>query len=144
MKNILASVDFKGKENLLIEKAKELGEKFSSKVWLIHVAAPDPDFVGYDAGPQFIRDNRADILREERRYLQNFAESLNQNNIESEALLIQGATVETILQKAETLQIDLIIMGHQSHGIFYEAFFGNVSESIIKKSKIPVMVIPLD
>lgn len=144
MKNILVPVDFKGNENLLIEKANELGEKFKSKVWLIHVAAPDPDFVGYDAGPQFIRDDRADQLREERRHLQDFADSLIQNGIDSEALLIQGATVETILEKTKKLDIDLIIIGHQTYSIFYQAFFGSVSESLIKKSNTPVLVVPLD
>lgn len=144
MKNILVPIDFKGNEDLLIDKAYELGEKFQSKVWFIHVAAPDPDFVGYDAGPQFIRDNRADKLREEHKKLESITNSLKQKGVNSEALLIQGATVETILNKTKKLNIDLIIIGHQSYGIFYQALFGSVSESLIKKSNIPVLVVPLD
>ena len=143
MKNILVPIDFKGNESLLVEKANEIGQKFNSKVWLIHVAAPDPDFVGYDAGPQFIRDDRADKLREERKYLQDFADSLDKTGLDAEALLIQGATVETILEKTQKLNIDLIIIGHQTYGIFYQALFGSVSESLIKKSNIPVLVVPL-
>ena len=47
MKNILVTVNFEEKEtNILINKAVELAEKFGSKIWLIHIAAPDPDFVG--------------------------------------------------------------------------------------------------
>ena len=61
MKNILVTVNFEEKEtNLLIAKAVELAEKFGSKIWLIHIAAPDPEFVGYEVGPQYIRDHRAD------------------------------------------------------------------------------------
>ncbi|MCA0152671.1 universal stress protein [Winogradskyella vincentii] len=144
MKNILVPIDFKGNEDLLIDKAYELGDNFQSKVWFIHVAAPDPDFVGYDAGPQFIRDNRADKLREEHKKLESITNSLKQKGVNSEALLIQGATVETILNKTKKLNIDLIIIGHQSYGIFYQALFGSVSESLIKKSNIPVLVVPLD
>lgn len=144
MKNILVPIDFKGNEQLLIDKAKEISQSFNSKVWLIHVAAPDPDYVGFEAGPQSARDHRADKLKEQRQKIQGFAEDLNKNSIESEALMIQGATVETILKKTEKLNIDLIIIGHQEYGFFYKAIFGSVSESLIKKSNIPVLVVPLD
>jgi nucleotide-binding universal stress UspA family protein len=144
MKNILVPIDFKGNEQLLLDKSLELSKKFKSKVWLIHVAAPDPDYVGYDAGPQFIRDDRANKLREEHKHIQDLADKLKSNGVESEGLLIQGATVSAILNKTKKLNIDLIIIGHQSYGFFYKAFFGSVSESLIKKSKIPVLVVPLD
>jgi len=144
MKNILLPIDFKGNEQLLLDKAYEIADKFSSKVWLIHVAAPNPDYIGYDAGPQFIRDDRANALKEERKEIQTFAKSLTQKGIETEALLIQGTTVETILEKTKKLNIDLIIIGHQIHGFFYKALFGSVSERVIKKSDIPILLVPLD
>ena len=144
MKNILLPIDFKGNEQLLLDKTYEIAEKFNSKVWLIHVAAPDPDYIGYDAGPQFIRDSRADELREEHKQIQSFARQLTQKGVDTDALLIQGTTVETILEKTEKLNIDLIIIGHQDHGFFYKAIFGSVSESLVKKTNIPMLLVPLD
>lgn len=73
MKNILVTIDFDVKTTLLIDNAYKLANAFGSKVWLVHIAAPDPDFVGYEIGPQYIRDNRAYELREEHRQLQNFS-----------------------------------------------------------------------
>ncbi|GAB4154801.1 MAG: universal stress protein [Winogradskyella sp.] len=143
MKNILLPIDLSGNEALLLEKAIEIAEKFNSKVWLVHVSSPDPDFVGYDAGPQFIRDQRADELRLEHQKLQELASILAQKDIESEALLIQGATIETIIQKTEKLNIDLVIIGHEEHGFFYRALFGSVSENLIKKANTPILVVPL-
>lgn len=144
MKNILLPIDFKGNEQLLLDKTYEIAEKFNSKVWLIHVAAPDPDYIGYDAGPQFIRDSRADELREEHKQIQSFARQLTQKGVDTDALLIQGTTVDTILEKTEKLNIDLIIIGHQDHGFFYKAIFGSVSESLVKKTNIPMLLVPLD
>ena len=144
MKNILLPLDFKGNELLLLDKATEIAQKFNSKVWLIHVAAPDPDYIGYDAGPQFIRDIRANELREDHKQIQTYARNLNQQGIEADALLIQGTTVETILKRTEKLDIDLIIIGHNTYSFFYKALFGSVSESLVKKSNIPVLVVPLD
>jgi nucleotide-binding universal stress UspA family protein len=144
MKNILIPIDFKGNSELLLNKAFDIAEKFDSKVWLIHVAAPDPDYIGYEAGPQNLRDFRADELREEHKRIQTFARGLVQKGVTTEALLIQGTTVNTILEKTKKLDIDLIIIGHQIHSFFYKALFGSVSERLVKKTKIPILLVPLD
>ncbi|MBU2939977.1 universal stress protein [Lacinutrix sp. C3R15] len=144
MKNILVTIDFRSSEQLLVAKAFELAEKFDSKIWLIHIAAPDPDFVGLGVGPQNIRDSRATELRKEHQQLQEYTDTLKNKGIAAEGLLVQGATIEMIMEKAKKLQIDLIIAGHQEHNFLYNAFIGSVSREIVKKSKIPVLIVPLD
>lgn len=143
MKNILVALDFNDGEKLLLEKAYELATAFKSKVWLLHVSAPDPDFISYEVGPQYIRDTRAEDLRKEHRQIQEYANSLKERNVDADGLLIQGATIEMVLEESEKLNIDLIITGHQEHGFLYEAFVGSVSSEIVKKSKMPVLVVPL-
>ena len=143
MKNILVSVDFDEKYSLLVDKASDLAEKFGSKIWLLHVAAPEPDFVGYDVGPQYIRDFRAEDLKEEHKALQKVVTLLEQNGLEAEALLIQGGTTEMVLKESEKLHIDLVVIGHHEHNLIYKAFVGSKSNSIINQSKIPVLIIPM-
>ncbi|WP_066224590.1 universal stress protein [Formosa haliotis] len=144
MKNILVTIDFDGKEQILLDKAYQFASVFNSKVWIMHIAAPDPDFVGYSVGPQYIRDSRAEELRNEHRILQDFSRTLNERGVETDALLVDGATIEMIMKEAEKLNADLIITGHNDHGFFYKAFIGSTSEQIIAKSKIPVLLVPLD
>ena len=144
MKNILVTINFDENEKLLIEKAIQLAQSFDSKLWLIHVAAPDPDFVGYEVGPQNIRDSIAEELRKEHKLLHEYSIGIKKKGIDSEGLLIQGATIEMLMEKAKKLKVDLIITGHQKHNFFYKAFIGSVSAGIIKKSKIPVLTVPLD
>ncbi|HYW95787.1 MAG TPA: universal stress protein [Bacteroidales bacterium] len=143
MKNILVSIDFGEKYSLLIDKASELAGKSGSKIWLLHVAAPDPDFVGYDVGPQYIRDFRAEDLKEEHKTLSHLVDLLEKNGFETEALLIQGATAEMVLSESQKLHVDLVILGHQEHSLLYETFVGSKSISIINKSKIPVLIVPM-
>ena len=144
MKNILVTIDFDKKVEVLIDKAFELAKSFNSKIWLMHIAAPDPDFVGYDVGPQYIRDCRAEDLRKEHREIQKLASELMEKGVHAEGLLIQGATIEMIIDESKKLNIDLIIAGHHQYGFFYKAFVGSVSAQIIKKSKIPVLIVPFD
>jgi len=143
MKNILVTLDFSNNENLLLDQAQQLAQAFDAKVWLMHIAAPDPDFVGYDVGPQYIRDSRASELRAEHRKLQDYADSLEEKSINSEGLLVQGATIEMIIAESQKLNIDLIIAGHHDRGFFHNAFMGSVSSQIIKRSKIPVLIVAL-
>jgi len=144
MKNILVTIDYDKKVGLLIDKAYELAKSFDSKIWLMHIAAPDPDFVGYDVGPQYIRDFRAEDLKKEHRKIQRLANELQEKGVNAEGLLVQGATIEMIIKESKKLNIDLIIAGHHKHGFFYKAFVGSVSAQIIKKSKLPVLIVPFE
>lgn len=144
MKNILVTLDFEEGETLLIEKAFQMANAFGSKLWLMHIAAPDPDFVGYDVGPEYIRDSRASELRKEHRQIQAYSKTLKKRGVESEGLLVQGATIEMIIKESKKLNVDLIIAGHHEHGFLYKAFVGSVSAEVVKKSQIPVLVVPLD
>ena len=144
MKNILVPIDFNDHEQVLLNKAFEMAQAFNSKIWLLHIADPDPDFVGYATGPQYIRDDVAPNLRKHHKIIQEYALQLYNKGANAEALLIQGTTTETILDEAKKLNIDLIILGHHEHGFLYKLFVGSVSEGIIKQSKVPVLIVPLD
>jgi nucleotide-binding universal stress UspA family protein len=142
MKNILAAIDFSDISPIIINKATEISQCFASKLWLIHVAAPDPDFIGYGTGPQTERDWRAKTLKEEHQYLQQQAIELDRKGIDVTPLLIQGATAETILKEAEKLKADLIIIGSHGRNAFYKALVGSVSEEVIRKAVCPILIIP--
>ena len=144
MKHILVTINFEKNEKLLIDKAFQLAEAFNSKLWLIHIAAPNPDFVGFEVGPKYIRNFRATELRKEHKLLQEYSSSLKAKGVDSEGLLVQGATIEMIIEESKKLSIDLIICGHHEYDFFYKAFVGSVSSQIIKKSKLPVLIIPFD
>lgn len=143
MKNILVTIDIEEKAVLLIEKAAEIASKFNSKVWIVHIVAPDPDFIGYEIGPQYIRDSRAGELRREHQLIQKFTQDLKKRGIDADGLLIQGATLEMILLESKKLNIDLIVIGHHENSILYKIFAGSVASSVIEHSKIPVLTIPI-
>ena len=144
MKNILLAIDLNGSEKLLLERAYEWAKAFEANIWMLHVVAPEPEFVGFGVGPQYIRDTRAEELRKEHRMLDEYAKVFSEKGIEAEGLLIRGATTEMIIKEAKKLNIDLIITGHHDHGIFYKMFFGSVATSLVRKAKVPLLLIPLD
>jgi len=142
-KNILVTVDLQDAEPIIIEHASELAKKFDSKIWLVHIAAPEPDFVGYGVGPQYIRDFRADELKEEHQALHQMAQALSKKGIETEPLLIAGATIEMLETECEKLNIDLICIGHHKHNWIQKLLGNHTDFSIIDQVKIPVLTIPV-
>lgn len=54
-----------------------------------------------------------------------------------------GHPVIKILEVADRLDVDLIVMGTHGKGVIEHAFLGSVAEKVLKKSTRPVFVVPL-
>lgn len=141
MKNILVAVDFSAVTEKLLEAAAKMARK-DSKVFIIHVAAPEPDFVGLGVGPDYIRKDRAETLREEHRLLGKYKQQIQKKGVKAEALLVSGPTVETLLAEIEKLEAQMLVIGRKGHSKLYEVIVGSVCKDILGKLKIPVLVIP--
>ena len=141
MKNIILAIDFAENRKILTGYATEIAKNRNAKVWVIHIAAPEPFFVGYDVGPESERKFRADTLRDEHRTIQAIAKNMRNKGIDSEALLISGSTVKTLIEQSEKLNADLIIIGFHKRG-FFASMFGDITIDVLKKTKIPLLSIP--
>jgi nucleotide-binding universal stress UspA family protein len=139
---ILISVDLSDSTAKVVEKAEDFAKGLSAEVWLLHVAAPDPDFVGYDAGPQSVRDSVAQKYHEEHRQIQAIAGQFRKKGLEATALLIQGVTADTILNEAAKLRVDMVVVGSHGRGMVRHLLVGSVSEEVIRRSLVPVLVVP--
>lgn len=142
MRQILVPVDFSAVTAAIVEHAAQFAARFDAEIALLHVAAPDPDFVGYETGPETVREHVAADLREEHRELQVLADSLRERGLRAHAVSVQGSTVEAILERAARIHADLIILGSHGHGALYRALVGSVSEGVLRGATCPVLLIP--
>ena len=79
MKNIIALIDFSEMTNSVVEKAAEVAERFSSTLWLLHVA--DPEFDGFEAGPQLGCGSRPPKDRRGTEIMENWCEITMQEKL---------------------------------------------------------------
>ncbi|MGD9584505.1 MAG: universal stress protein, partial [Lysobacterales bacterium] len=112
--NVLVAVDLSPAADKVIAAAERVALAIGAEVFVLHVAEPEPDFVGYDAGPNVVRQQVADEYRREHRAVQDLAERLRAAGVRATALLIQGPTAATTLREAVRLNAELIVVG--SHG----------------------------
>ncbi|MHC4380142.1 MAG: universal stress protein, partial [Planctomycetota bacterium] len=129
--------------HLVLAAATKLARKEDAEVHLVHIAAPDPDFVPYDAGPQVVREQVAEDLREEHRELQQLAADLCTAGVHASARMVQGTTVGTILELAKKDNADCIVMGTHGHGALHRLVLGSVAEGVIRAAQCPVLVVPV-
>lgn len=142
MKTILAAIDFSDASERVTSVATELTKALGGVLHLLHVEPPDPDFVGYDPGPQHVRDQVARSMAEDRRGLVQLRDDLQAEGIEVHALAVQGPTVQKIVEEAKRLGADLIVAGTHGHGALHDLVLGSVSDGLVRKAPCPVLVVP--
>jgi nucleotide-binding universal stress UspA family protein len=140
--NILIAVDFSEVSRKALDAVRVMPRTEDAKVFVIHVAEPDPEFVGWDAGPEVIRDQIAAEFHRERQQVQVMADGLRKSGIDAVGLVIQGPTVATILDEAQRLNAGLVVVGSHGHGAAYDLTVGSISSGVIRKSNVPVLVVP--
>jgi nucleotide-binding universal stress UspA family protein len=127
-----------------------MAKALNGNMTLIHVAEPNPDQMAYDYDPATIaaidpgeiRDHIAERFHHEHQLIQQYAEEFRQQDLKCTALMVQGGTVELLLKEAADLKADFIVVGTHGKGMFSQLLLGSVSEELIKKSPIPIHVIP--
>jgi nucleotide-binding universal stress UspA family protein len=140
--SILAAIDFSPVSDRVVEEAARLGLALEAELTLLHAAAPDPDFVGYEVGPQHVRDNRAHELQDEHRQLHVLAGGLRDRGLTVRARLHAGPTADVILAEAEARSATLIVVGSHRHSRTVKLLLGSTSEAVLRKAACPVLVVP--
>jgi nucleotide-binding universal stress UspA family protein len=112
-------------------------------VHLLHVAAPEPSFVGYDPpGGVYDRSRREHELGDEFRALSELATVLDEAGVTAEPHVIVGSTTEVILGAAEAWHSALIAVVGRRHSLAHRIAVGSVASDLLKRSPLPVMVLP--
>lgn len=142
MKTLLVALDFSDALPGVVEAAAAMAKALSARMVLLHVAAPEPAFVGFEPGPQFVRDSVARELSGEHRRLQAIEKGLRERGLEVTALLVAGYPAGQIVHEAEKLEAGMIVMGSHGHGALRHLLVGSVTEGVLRQAQCPVLVVP--
>ena len=142
MKTILAAIDFSDVTEGLVHRAGELSRACGATLYLLHIEPPEPDFVGYGAGPQHVRDQVARDAVQHFKEENSLCGKLRDEGIDAHSRVLQGPVVEKILEEAGKLAADLIVVGSHGHGAVYNLLVGSVSEGVLSRATCPVLVVP--
>jgi len=156
-KNILYATDLSVNSAHAFKHAISLARRYGAQVVLLHVL-PEVDsatmnyvatVMGEEKLAGFELDHKAEVRDEIRRRLHKFAkEELIDHPEDVERIadieVHYGNPVAHILQHADSLEVDLIVLGSHGKGALKYAFLGSVAEKVLRKSHRPILIVPLD
>lgn len=157
MKNLLAAVDFSETAEPTIGQAAILAKALDAKLWILHVTSDEtqtliyestqftgysPEFATMPGDVQLARDLNAEEIKREHKELLSISSKLRDDGVNAQAVLIKGDAAKLIIEKADELECDMIILGSHGHGILHKALLGSVSESVMRHAECNVLVVP--
>lgn len=148
----MVALDFSDITDKVLQHSSELAKAMQAEVVLLHVAEPNPDHIAYDYDPAAIsvidpaeiRNSVAQKFHANHQKLQQYSEGLRQQGIDCKGLMVQGPTVETLLKEMDKLKVDFIVAGSHAKGMISQILLGSISEALVKKTRIPVYLVPND
>jgi len=139
---IVVAIDYSPVSGRQLREARKLAKGREAEIFLLHVEPPEPDFVGYEPGPQHVRDAVAQEAMEHHAELRAMKDQVAGPGITAHALVIQGPAPEKILSEAERLEADVLVLGSHGHGALHDLLLGSVSQAVLHGAACPVLVVP--
>jgi nucleotide-binding universal stress UspA family protein len=159
MKCILVPIDFSDVTPPVVDLARQLAKALNAEIHLVHVkeltAAPTPGTLGYGlAGmpelapmtgvpvpgfepmPKTIPKDEGQTSKLAKRQ-----EEIARDGIKVSLHEPTGTVTEEILNQADKLNADLIVMGTHGHGAMYNLLVGSATKAVLKHSSRPVLLV---
>lgn len=136
MKNILVPTDFSDNAKDALIYALNFLKGDDAKLHVLYVLSMPPRTGGLTGSLQLrMKENAQQDMR-------NLISELKEIDIEIEPMIREGATVSVILDVAEQVDADAIIMGTKGSTGLESVILGSVASKVIEKSTFPVISVP--
>lgn len=141
-KKILVPVDFSFGSERAVEKAAELARVMDASVELMHVyqlpvfALPDSSIT---VSPTYI----ADLTDRAQRALEKHRAQLQADGIEASTMLMEGMPAQAIVDHANEIAAEMIVMGTHGHSGFKRFLLGSTAERVVRMANVPVLSVHL-
>ncbi len=141
--NILVAVDLSEASNQVIEAARGVADLTGASIYVLHVIETDANTTDYDSDPETAQTRIANDFPLEHKRVSTLVEKLQDEGLDATSRLVCGTGVAETLKEAASLEVGLIVLGTHGHGAVYDALIGSYSAGIIRKSKLPTLVVPV-
>ncbi len=127
-----------------IPMAEEVAQKFDSQITLIRVIQPYEMTVSIHSSnyTAMLLDTYHQIRLEAESYLKKQAEILSQTGCMLETRVVSGQpAAAAILDQAEHLKVDAIVMGTHGRSGLGRWMYGSVADKVLRHADVPVLLI---
>jgi nucleotide-binding universal stress UspA family protein len=143
MKTLLVAVDFSDASRQVIAYAAGLARDLSARLILLHVVEPIASYVPVGTAMDVIEAAPPPVLETDFEAHRNHLRQLAEGLPDAEVIAIVGLAGEEIVTQAAVHDAAFIVLGSHGHGALYHLFAGSVVTGVLRRSKIPVLVVPV-
>ena len=93
-------------------------------------------------GFQYFPEVEENEIKYELKELKRLEDEVKAKGVACTHILKQGVPGDTILEYANEINADYIVLGSHGRSGMYDVFIGSLTKELTKKSTIPVLVIP--
>ena len=140
---LLAAVVLSKASGYVIEAVHRVALATDAEVCVLHTIIPLPGIAGPEFNPVTEQQELSERYLDERDELNELVTQLVDADVNASALMAQGDPVKTIMREVERLDAELVVIGSHGHGMMFDALMGSISAGILRKSTIPVLVVPI-
>lgn len=137
-RRILCPTDFSPFAESALEQAIVLGRRYEAEVVGLHVIPTLLSGVPIALPPQLDAGARQAVLAE----LDRFTEPARAAGLVTRLELREGGVTSSILDLAQSLPADLIVMGTHGASGFERLMLGSVTEKVLRRATCPVLSVP--
>jgi universal stress protein A len=138
---IVVPVDFSAHSEYALEHAAALAKTFGAYVELVHVVE-DPFAHGGWASEMYLPDItqiRQDAMGDAARQLECTRKAIVDRSIPVVTTVRMGRPAPTIVEHADAVSADLIVMGTHGRTGFARMLIGSVAEQVVRSARCPVL-----
>jgi nucleotide-binding universal stress UspA family protein len=142
MKTFLVPVDFSAVSEEIVNTAVSFARSFGGKVVLLHIIQPPIITSEYALPVEAVQEaiNASEKSADTR--LSAHAGKFHAAGVAVEAVVRHGPPVYAILEEAEKIKADFIIMGSHGHGKIYDLLVGSTASGVLKEARCGVIIMP--
>ncbi len=141
IKKILIAMDYDETSQKVAEIGYSLAKSLNAKVSLLHVIYEQPVYYStYPYMREFQVEIRNDLKKSTQEFLNKAKKHLDDETIKT--VIKEGDISTGIIDTAISMKADIIVMGTHSRKWLENIIMGSVAESVMKKSIVPIFIIP--
>ena len=119
-----------------LDKAIYIARQCGATITGIHIISIYPQHLGDLMSPLRVR-----LYADAEKFIEKAKITSAQNGIVFQNKIVYGDTTSDIIDFVNKNKFDLIVMGSRGLGGLKEAFLGSVSNAVVHKSKIPILIV---
>ncbi|NJO24537.1 MAG: universal stress protein [Bacteroidia bacterium] len=144
IRQILVAIDFSDCAINALNVSVEIAKRQQAKLTIIEVIPGLPANYRLSIDKIIREQQEAELEKSVTRLEKSVTIIAENNSIETNYISSLGAISEQICETAKDINADLIVMGTHGTSGLKEFFMGSNSYDVVKKSELPVLIIPQD